>query len=373
MSELPTIDFSKLELPISQDREFDEKFIGNAIDHLLEIRNKSIDYVANPKDVTIEKRDEKNWDLWVETPDGIQIFAPTDWAKQQTIGVTELPKRYHDVLIEKGHIDEAINHMNMWLAEGNPRRIRTVGETYRALVSPGYNPFDNYDAFITIANTIKTANSLRTSEEKPIKFFKAQLSDHNMYVHIIDEGTEWDLGKGDTYKKMMTFRNSEVGDGAMIVEAGLWRSMCSNLQLHGVISRRIHKGEKLTEGIFAPDTKETQNELWKKILRDSLNAGIASNQLYDEIIENMTESKEIKIEPITYMEKLKKEQKLSDGEKDAIISAMMGDNTIAPNEKNTIFQVVNGMTQAAKGFGVERGIEINRMAGDIKQLIKITA
>ena len=322
------------EIDISTDREFDAKFIGDAMNHLKEIRDNSMDYIASPKNLnTVKRGSEDEWDLWVETEDGIKVFKPTQYAKAQTIGVTELPKKYHDTLVEKGHINEAINHLNMWLKEGNPHRVRTVGGTYRALVSPSYLPFDNYDAFVSIANAVKAANTMRNSTTKPVQFKKCQLSDHNMYIQLIDEGREWDLGKGDTYKPLMVFKNSEVGDGAMTVEAGLWRSMCSNLSIHGVVSRRIHKGEKLNEGIFAPDTISAQNELWKKVVRDSINAGIANDVLYDEIIASVMETKETKIEnPVASVAIIAKENKLTKSEEDAIIAAMMGDTTVTPEK-----------------------------------------
>ena len=363
------------DIDISTDREFDAKFIGDAMNHLKKIRDNSMDYIANPNNLTtIQRAGEDEWDLWVETEDRIKVFKPTPYAKTQTIGVTELPKKYHDTLVEKGHINEAINHLNMWLHEGNPHRVRTVGGTYRALVSPSYLPFDNYDAFVSIANAVKAANTMRDSTTKPVQFKKCQLSDHNMYIQLIDEGREWDLGKGDTYKPLMVFKNSEVGDGAMTVEAGLWRSMCSNLSLHGVVSRRIHKGEKLNEGIFAPDTISTQNELWKKVVRDSINAGIANDALYDEVIAGILETKETKIEnPVASVAIIAKENKLTKSEEDAIIAAMMGDTTVTPEEKNTVFQVMNGMTQAAKGFGIERGREVAQMAGNTRQLMKVLA
>jgi hypothetical protein len=374
VEEIETLDLSKEVLPAKTvDREFDEKFLGDTIKYLLDIRNNSLDYIADPAKLNITEIGENDWSLVIDTEDGMKIFEPTAWAKNQTIGITELPKKYHDTLVEKGHINEAVAHLNMWLSEGKPHRVRTVGDTYRALVSPGYNPFDNFDAFNTIAGTIKAANLMRDDIQKPIKFKKAQFSDHNMYIQIIDEGTEWDLGKGDTYKKMIIFRNSEVGDGAMTVEAGVWRYMCQNLMLHGVISRRIHKGEKLEEGIFAPDTMATQNELWNKILRDSLNAGIASDALFDPIIAGIAESKEVKIEPTIAVEKIKKAVKLSDEEQNAIINAMMGSKDIVQEDTGTLFQVINGMTQAAKKLGVERGIEVTRIASNVQNLIKIVA
>lgn len=377
MPEIETLDLTGQmpDLDISTDREFDSRFIGDAMNHLKEIRDNSVDYISNPENMKVmQRRDTNEWHLWLETTGGLKVFKPTPYARAQTIGVTELPKKYHDTLVEKGHINEAVNHLNMWLHEGKPHRVRTVGGQYRALVSPSYLPFDNYDAFISIANAVKAANLMRDNATKPVQFKKCQLSDHNMYIQLIDEGREWDLGKGDTYKPLLIFKNSEVGDGAMSVEAGLWRGMCSNLSLHGVVSRRIHKGEKLNEGIFAPDTISTQNELWKKIVRDSVNAGIANDVLYDGIISNILQTKETKIEnPVASVATLAKEMKLTKEEEDAIIAAMMGDTTVAPEEKNTIFQVMNGMTQAAKGFGIERGREVAQMAGNTKTLLKVLA
>ena len=117
---MDTLDLTGMtpELDISTDREFDAKFIGDAMNHLKEIRDNSMDYIANPNNLTtVQRAGEDEWDLWVETENGIKIFKPTPYAKTQTIGVTELPKKYHDTLVEKGHINEAINHLNMWLHE----------------------------------------------------------------------------------------------------------------------------------------------------------------------------------------------------------------------------------------------------------------
>lgn len=376
MTEVETIDLSNEPLPTRiADKEFDEKFIGNAIAYLKDIRDNSKDYVTPIQKMEIKQTGNK-WEIWIDSPDGVKVFKPTKWAENQTIGATELPKKYHDILIEKGHVMEAVNHLNMWLHEDQNKQfqVRSVGDQYRAIVSPGYNAFDNYDLFITIANSLKAANLMRETTTKPAKYYKAQVSDHNLYVHIIDEGREWDLGKGDTYKPMLIVKNSEVGDGALRVDAGLWRYMCGNLQLHGIVSRKIHSGEKLEEGIWSADTRQAQSELWKRIIRDSLNAGLASDQLFEPILDGLRESKEIKIEdPIVTIKTIKKATKMTDEEEKSIIAAMMGDSTVTPEDKGTLFQIVNGITQASKGMGIERGMELNKIAGDMKTLIKIAA
>jgi ribosomal protein S19 len=375
---LPTgIDLSKEPLPTGiADREFDQKFLGNAINYLKDIRDRSADYVVDPRKIQIKEIDDAHWSMMIETPDGIKILEPTNYAHNQTIGRTALPKRYHDDLVNAGHINEAVNHLNMWIHEDEKKmhQIRTVGDQYRADVSPGYNPMDNYDLFITTAGAVKAANMMRSADQKPILYYKAQVSDANLYLHFIDEGREWDLGKGDTYKPMIIVKNSEVGDGALSVTAGLWRSMCSNLQLHGVISRKIHHGEKLEEGFYSPDTRFKQGELWKAIVRDAINAGIASDVLYEEILSGLRETKDIDVnDPIETVRLIKKQEKLSDADEQAIIKAMMGDTTVLPEDKNTLFNVVNGITQAAKTAGIENGIKLQELAGDTRRLMKIVA
>jgi len=376
MNPVETIDLSTATLPERiADREFDQKFLGNAISYLKNIRDNSADYVADPRKIRIKQLDDENWSLMLETPDGIKILEPTTWAKSQTINKTELPKKYHDTLVEKGHINEAVDHLNMWIGEEKkPFQVRTVGNQYRALVSQSYNPVDNYGLFITTANAVKAANMMRTPDQKPVMYYKAQVSDANLYLHFIDEGREWDLGKGDTYKPMIIIKNSEVGDGALSVTAGLWRSMCANLQLHGVISRKIHHGEKLEEGFYSPDTRLKQAELWNGIVRDAMNAGIASDVLYEEILSGLRETKDIDVDdPIETVKLIKKAEKLSDSEEQAIIKAMMGDTTVLAEDKNTLFNVVNGITQAAKTAGIENGIKLQEIAGDTRRLMKIVA
>jgi hypothetical protein len=377
---METLDLSKLEVPTTlKDQEFDQRFVGDAISYLKNIRDNSRDYVVNTEAMTIvpSATTDNEWTLWLESKEeGLKVLAPTEWAKQQTIGATRLPKKYHDELIETGHIDEAMNHLNMWLSESKEKKfqVRTVGNNYRALVSPGYNSFDNYSAFQTIANALNGINSMRTEADKPAKFYKAQISDRSMYVHIIDEGREWDIGKGDTYKPMIVIKNSEVGNGAFSAEAGLWRYICGNLLLHGVIKRKIHHGEKLEEGIYSPETRKKQEELWMGITRDIVNAGIASDELYQNIINELMESKEVKIDdPIQSVKEIKKEYKLTDDEESEIIKMMLGDTTVEQEDKNTLFQIVQGMTQASQQMGIERGIEVNRIAGNIPALIKVVA
>jgi hypothetical protein len=90
-------------------------------------------------------------------------------------------------------------------------------------------------------------------------------------------------------------------------------------------------------------------------------------------LNGVIESKEIKVEPTVAIEKIATKEKLTDAEKNAIISAMMGDSTIQETEKDTLFQVSNGITRAAKGMGIERGREMNKLGGDIQHLIKIVA
>lgn len=312
--------------------------------------------------------------MFAETPEGIKVFKPTSFASRQTIQKTPLPKKYHDTLVEKGHIDEAVNHLNMWIHEDESQRLRTVGNYYRAMVSPGYGAFDNYDIFANTAGVIKTTNLMRGQEKPPAQFYRADISEENMYLNIIDHGRKFDIGKKDEYFPLITIRNSEVGAGAFEVDAGFFRVMCENRMIQGVINRRIHRAEKLDVGSYSMDTIQAQNELIVKIVRDQIGQAFTSDQLFDKLAQSIRESKEVKlVNTQDAIEKVGGILNLSNEEENEVLNTMMGDTTIQNDERNTAFALINGLTLVEKTKSIERSMELVNGAGRITEILKVLA
>jgi hypothetical protein len=370
---MDTIDLSNETINITGDKSFEMSHVRQAMDYLKNIRDHAVDYVVPGEKIQIKEVDDKTWQLWLESVEGIKVFKPTSYATRQTITKTPLPKRYHDELVEKRHIDEAVKHLNMWLHEDESQRIRSVGPWYRAIVSPGYGAFDNYDIFANTAGTIKAANMMRNEQTSPIQFQRADVSEEHMYLSVLDYGRGYDIGKGDTHFPYIRIQNSEVGAGAFSVDSGFFRAACENGMIYGKIARRIHKSEKLQIGEYSADTIQTQNELVVKIVRDQVGMALTNDQLYDRMAAELRESKEIKIIPTEAIEKVRGILELTEDDENDIINAMMGDRTIQSNDRNTAFALLNAVTLVAKDRGIERRHELEQSAGQIKQVIKVLA
>ncbi len=112
------IDFSKAEMPVKiEDRSFDAKMVPQLVAYLKDIRDNSLDYVVPGPKLEVKPVGSSAWELWIDGPDGMKIFVPTNWAQGQTVNKTPMPKRYHDTLLGAGKADLATINLNEWLRE----------------------------------------------------------------------------------------------------------------------------------------------------------------------------------------------------------------------------------------------------------------
>lgn len=380
------VEINETRLDLTSDRMFHPKMYPSILKELMEIKNNSVDYVVHPANLDVMEIDDKKWQIVITTDDGeMSLFDPTNWAKDQMIRITELPKKYHDTLIDNGHINEATGHINMWLKDRlktqKPKniQIRTVGEKARAVVSAGYNSFANFDVLMNTMREIATMNNTRGENETPIQLTQVALSETMIRATIVDLGNPMEVPDkngnytGDIYYPMVVVKNSEVGSAAFSLDGGVFRYLCSNLHTMGSILRKIHSGARLEEGIFTQETLEKQTDLWLSILRDGIHA-IEKPELFAETIDGIALAKETPIgSPTTVVKKIGDKMKLSDSEINAIIDAMSNDKTMSDGDRGTLFAVTSGMTQAAKNMGFDRKEEIETLATKVPMLVRAIA
>jgi len=81
------IDFSKAEMPVKiDDRSFDSKMVPELVAYLKDIRDHSLDYVVPGPKLEVKPVGASAWELWIDGPEGMKIFRPTNWAQGQTVG-----------------------------------------------------------------------------------------------------------------------------------------------------------------------------------------------------------------------------------------------------------------------------------------------
>ena len=370
-----TIDLSQIDMPVRMDdRSFDRKMLPDLIRHLQDIRDHSVDYVAPGEKMTFQPtNDAHEWELEIATEEGIKIFHPTNWAQKQSVDRTPIPRRYHDDMLRAGKSPLATTNLNSWYRDKEGMMVRTVGDRFRAMVSPSFFAYDSLDMLKQVAVSIKTINDSRLTTEQPVQFYKADCSETHIYLDLIDEGQQYDIGKGDMYSAMLIVQNNEVGAGSMSIEPGFFRWACINRAIKSPVLRKIHRGEKLDEGIFSPETRKLAAELWHRQVRDVMNSTLVNHNLFEVWAQELRESKEIKVVPTVSVKKVAEEFKITDDEVQLILDCMMSDKTVEPDDRDSAYAIIQGMTAAAKQMPPDRSYEFGKMAGETRQILTVLA
>jgi hypothetical protein len=129
---------------------------------------------------------------------------------------------------------------------------------------------------------------------------------------------------------------------------------------------KVHRGERLDEMVYGHEVVAKMSRVWIEAIGKGLQNVMNNHQLFETWAQEIRESREIKItDTKTTLKNLASEYKISENEIDAIASMLMTDDTIDMNERGTGFALVEGMTRASKGFGVDREHEIATLAGKL--------
>ena len=369
------VDLSKVEIPprmdLLEERSYDKTYLRNMIADLEEIRKNTTDIVVKGPKVSVEP----GWNLVVDVPsEGLKIYEPTSWTQGQVLTKLHIPRIYHDHLLKEGREDMLDYNINELMHMQELMMVRTVGKKARALVSPGFLPVDNLKLFSQVANSVRDTNMQRPETQKPAQFWKADVNDHRLYLHILDEGREFDVGKSAKFSPMVIIKNSEVGDGSLSIEPGFYNWQCQNRHIMNALYTRAHRGVKLEEGTYAEDTRETADLLLRKQVRDWMYNTLHEDKVFEAEAKALRESIEVKFDNVQEaVHRIADANKLTVAEETDIINAMMGDQTLQPEERNSLYAIIQGMTFAEKKMGADRGYEVAKIASDVPALIKAVA
>jgi hypothetical protein len=180
-----------------------------------------------------------------------QDFGINDLAHKQIAEFTGVPGRYYDVM--RAEQPELLRqNVNTWFkAKPAQRLVRTLDGNARAFLSNSYRPLDNLD----LAEAV-----LPVLEEMNLQIVSADITERRLYIKAVDRRIERDVPKGhaigdgshvffDTLSPAISIYNSEVGYGALGVDAGTITKMCTNLMwIPAKGMRKYHVGAKMDLG-----------------------------------------------------------------------------------------------------------------------------
>lgn len=170
-----------------------------------------------------------------------------DYAHGQFASHLEIPKAYYDRMKDQAPKLLAQN-VNEWLHRSPKERrmVRTLDGRVRAFLSQKYRDLDCYDLLgtslpVLTAMKAQVVSSELTDKRLYIKAIFPQLSDTVPEGMFLGQGHN-SLGK-DTLVASVTISNSEVGAGSLRVEAGCFKTRCTNLMIFGESAiRKFHIG-----------------------------------------------------------------------------------------------------------------------------------
>ena len=207
----------------------------------------------------IERQRETKRDMIVQSPaivmqDDLTLnlagqveCGVNDLAHNQIGTYTGIPAAYYSKMREQAPQLLATN-VNSWMTKFNePRLVRTLDGRARAVLSDRYRPLENADF---------AEATLPVLMELGVEIMSCEITEKRLYIKAIDVNVRRDMPTGknwgdashhffDTVSPAVILSNSEVGEGALKVEAGVFTKLCTNMAIAGSRSmKKYHIGKK---------------------------------------------------------------------------------------------------------------------------------
>jgi hypothetical protein len=284
-----------------------------------------------------------------------QGLIPNDWATGQLCSRIGMPGQYVKKCLDIK--DDYLTNLtacqvNYWMEalaneqkdEGKPFLLRAKNDICRAVLSDRYSTLDNKYVVETVNDSLFSAN-----ESDSVKVKEYYLSDRSFHLRVIFPGMTMNMGTGknpDPVTAGIHIINSEVGFSSLMVETLLYRQVCSN----GLVVR-VGGEIILSQRHIFLEPEEMQHRLV-----------IAMNKAIDLADSTMITFKKAKTvpvkSPLDLIDKLAKDQKYSQEFTDNI------KNSWNKEPQETVYAIVNALTDSAKVLPFDKRLEVETFAGD---------
>ena len=269
---------------------------------------------------------------------GNHRFPMSDLASGHLCGKLQVPSRYFTRLVGAKQNELAAANINCWLKD-NPKNLflREYDGRIRGVLSGSYSVYDAPEILQTVAEVF---------DPNTFKLKGSSINEERLHLRLI-ENTTLDI-EGEDLFAGITLDSSDVGRAGLSVKFFIWKQICTNglviAKSSAQLFRQKHIG--ITHEDFAAGLTEglqTFYELKEKIT-ESIKA-TAKIPVDDDIDELLKEIKET--------------TKLSDESAEEVIEY------INCKYDKTRWGLINGITEVAQKFTLERRIELETIAGNM--------
>jgi hypothetical protein len=303
-------------------------------------------------------------------------FAINDLAHDQIGVYTKIPAPYYDrMLAEDRNLLQA--NVNRWLrAEPKDKRLaRTLDGSLRAFMSDAYRPLENVDLLEAILPPLIGSGA---------EIVSCEVTERRLYIKAVDKTVQREiekktghrLGDGSSafFKDILcpaiTIQNSEVGAGALAVNAAVWTQGCTNLAVMKEKSiRKTHVGgrHEIGANLIAQLSDQTRKlkdaALWSEI-RDVVKVAFdeAKFSAHVKRISGMVEDK-IEGDPVEVVEMTRRHFQMRESEGKSVLRHLIEGGDL------TRYGLFNAITRTAEDLeSYDRASEFERLGGEVIEL-----
>ena len=268
---------------------------------------------------------------------GIYTKGLSQHSLSQLCGKLEVPTRYINKCINNGRVDLAVENINDWLQDYNKNFLfRVYNEKLRGVLSDKYSVLDTHEILDGLQNIIDP-------DEYKVKSFI--LNEERFHTRLVQH-KNLDIPNEDLFAGI-TIDSSDVGRNTLQVQFFIYKQVCTNGLIlskgGGMLFQQKHIGiskEDFTQGLQSsleviPNLIENAETLVKRSIKDK------------DFANYLGEQKEI----------LKQQADMSDNSINKIIDLMQY------KYGNTRWGFINGITEVAQDYTLERRLQLEEMAG----------
>jgi hypothetical protein len=284
----------------------------------------------------------------------------TDHAQGQLSTYLGIPRQYYRRMQAECPALLA-QSVNTWLGRKDEKRlVRTLDGSARAVLSDRFRPIDNFEV---------AEAALPTLLQSDVQIRDVALTEQRMYLQAVSPKLSGEVKPGDTVQGGIMISNSEIGVGAIKVEALLWRLICLNGMVRPASLNKYHVGRRLGSDydesaahVFRAETREADNRAFLMKARDVIEA--AFNEVwFNADLEAARASTEDTIEA-TAVESVVSDVtdrfSLTEGEKSGVLAGLIEGADLSR------WGLINAVTsQAHNAESYDRVVELQRAGSDL--------
>ena len=322
------------------------KTLNKLIEKAHEIESRSNDYMVRHASSHNIRFNERAGITFISEDQCIRDFPISRYALGQLSSKIGVPVRYLDKCIQSGRIDLAQDNVNSWLEDYNKDLfIREFSGGIRGVLSNKYSVCDSHEILEAVDDAVDLSK---------YKVKGSFLNEERLHVRLI--GKEMLPIDGEDLFAGLFLDSSDVGRNILTVKFGIYKQVCTNglviaraggtlfEQKHiGITAEEFHDG--LVKSLQNVDLLTDHAVEWVQRAKNRYNHWSVETE-HPEDIE-------------AFVAYIRQQTNLSDDSAHKVISLMQ------TKYEDTRWGLINGITEVAQDFTLERRLELERIAGSM--------